>query len=264
MDGDLLLCKVTAHTREKLHASPDEVLNQAQATELSELLARRLRGEPMAYLFGEKEFYSLMFEVTPATLIPRPATETLVDVALECIGQCPDVSILELGSGCGAVAVALSVTLQRQGVTHRLCAVDSSQAALEIARGNARRHQVTSQTNHIEFLQSDWFANLGNRTFDLIVSNPPYVADDDPDLDAEVKAHEPHDALLAGPRGDECLERIISSAAQYLNPGAHLVVEHGARQAACVADLMRAHQFKTPTCVNDIEGHPRVSFARAP
>lgn len=214
------------------------------------LLTRRLAGEPIAYLVGAREFYGRPFEVSPAVLIPRPDTELLVELALAHAPPGQAVEVLDLGTGSGCIAVTLALERPLARVT----ALDRSPAALAVARRNAARLDA-----HVEFLSSDWFAALGGRRFDLIVSNPPYIAAGDPHLSRGDIRFEPLAALAAGGDGLDDLRRLTATAGAHLKPGGALLLEHGYDQADAVQALLRASGFPRPRSWTDLSGIRRVS-----
>jgi len=232
-----------AHAARTLGAEQEEYFNA--------LVTRRKAGEPVAYLTGKREFFSLEFAVTPAVLIPRPETEALVEVTLEHLAPDSTGRVLDLGTGSGCVAIAIAGRRPRA----RVVAVDASEAALEVARGNARRHAVAN----VEFMRSDWFSALGGARFDMIVANPPYVAQDDPHLGAGDLRFEPRAALAAGPGGLECIRLITAAAPQYLERAGWLAFEHGYDQAARCRELLARAGFTTLFARKDMAGIERVS-----
>jgi release factor glutamine methyltransferase len=217
------------------------------------VLARRLAGEPVAYITGRREFYGRTFEVDPAVLIPRPETEHLVELALERMPPAEAPSVLDLGTGSGCVAITLALERPRARIT----AVDRSPAALAVARRNADILNAT-----VEFLDSDWFAALGGRRFDLIVANPPYVARDDPHLARGDLRFEPPSALAAGGDGLDDLRALAAAAPAHLAPGGWLLLEHGRDQATAVRRLLHAAGFAAPATWTDLAGQPRITGAR--
>lgn len=221
-----------------------------QAAQYTALLARRLTGEPVAYLTGTREFYGREFQVTPAVLIPRPDTELLVECALARLPPEAAMSVLDLGTGSGCIAVTLA--LERPCA--RVTAVDRSADALAIARSNARALGAA-----VEFLASDWFAALGGRRFDLIVSNPPYVAVGDPHLRRGDVRFEPATALASGHDGLDDLRRLVASARDHLAPHGSLLLEHGYDQADAVRALLQASGFDQAQSWKDLAGIERVS-----
>lgn len=248
LETDHLLCFILGCERSYLYAHQEDKIDLARGRYLATLLHRRLQGVPLAYLTGSCQFFSLEFEITPTVLIPRPATETLVEVGLASMKK--RAHVLDLGTGCSAVAVAIAH--ERPDATITAC--DNDPDALALARRNAKRHGV-----EIEFVGSDWFSRLTGRRFDVIVANPPYVDRDDPALDAEVAAHEPHTALFAQDRGLACLRRIIAAAPEHLHDQGVLALEHGYNQAVSVGWSMEATGFLDLGCSHDCDGHPRVT-----
>ncbi len=248
-----LLAWVLHAPRERLVAHPETVVTPQAHAAFTALVARRQAGEPLAYLLGEKEFYGRPFRVTPDVLVPRPDTETLIDVAVECLGDCAAPRVLDLGTGSGCVAI----TLQLERSDACVIATDVSGAALAVARANA-----LSLGASVTFLQGDWFATLGpGDTFDLIVSNPPYVAAADPHLEA--LRHEPVLALTDGADGLRCLSVLIAGARTHLRQGGWLALEHGYDQAVGVGQRMHDAGFRDVTVHRDAGGQARVTAGRA-
>lgn len=239
--------------RAYLAAHPELLLEERQLQRYRTLLERRLKGEPIAYIRGRREFYGLEFKVTPAVLIPRPETEILVDAALERIPRDEGLRVLELGTGSGAVAVAIARHRPRARVT----ATERSQAALAVARENAVRLAVG-----VRFLQGDWYQPVAGERFDLIVANPPYVAQADPHLEQGDLRFEPKEALVAGEDGLKCLRSIIQNAPAYLGDGGWLVFEHGFDQAAVCCGLLAEGGFREIFSQRDLAGLVRVSGGR--
>jgi release factor glutamine methyltransferase len=254
LDAELLLGHVLGQDRSHLRAHPEATLDAAQAHRYAELVEDRRRGEPIAYLTGKREFWSLSLKVTPATLIPRPETELLVEQALALIAADADWDILDLGTGSGAIALVIAKERPRC----RIAAVDISAAALEVARDNAQRLGI----GNAEFLQGDWFSPVQERHFQVIVSNPPYVGIGDPHLAQGDLRFEPAQALSSGHDGLQDIRRIVADAASYLHVGGHLLLEHGYGQAEAVRGLMQAAGFTDARSVRDLGGHERVSLAR--
>jgi release factor glutamine methyltransferase len=251
LDAELLLAHVLKQSRSYLQGRREEALQPDSIRHYRSLLQRRVRGEPVAYLIGEREFWSLSLTVTPAVLVPRPETELAVE---RCLALRPDASglVADLGTGSGAIALALS----SERPQWHLIAIDRSEAALTVARSNAARLRIQT----IEFLQGDWFEPLGTRRCDLIVSNPPYIAAADPALDS--LRFEPTVALSPGVTGFEALQGIISHAHSHLHPGGWLVLEHGAAQGADVANALVAAGYVRVRCYADLAGHDRVTQAQ--
>ncbi len=250
LDAELLLAHVLGESRTRLKSHPERAVDPRQVASYFEAVDRRAAGEPLAYLTGRREFWSLPLAVTPAVLVPRPETELVVERAL-ALCQKPSASVADLGTGSGAIAIALAS--ERPG--WKIVATDASEEALSVARGNA----AALAPGRIEFLQGAWFAPLAGRRFDLIVSNPPYVADGDPVLAQPPLCHEPRSALVAGEDGLSCLREIIRDAPQHLHRGGWIVLEHGATQAADVARELVARGFGHVRSHRDLAGHERVT-----
>ncbi len=246
-----LLLRVLNVQRAYLLAHPEQVLDEVQQNTYDTLLQRRLRGEPIAHLLGEREFFGLNFKVTPATLIPRPETELLVELALLRMQQGRAGRILDLGTGSGAIA--LSIAHARRDA--EVVAVDASAAALQVARENAERLGIRNTS----FLQSDWFSALDGQRFDLIVSNPPYVADGDVHLGHGDVRFEPLSALASGADGLDDIRRIILAAPQHLTAKGWLLLEHGYDQAESVRALFKQNGFDDVFSEKDLAGIERVS-----
>jgi release factor glutamine methyltransferase len=249
-EGRSLLAHVLRLPRERLIAFPEAAVMPGDRAAFAGLAARRRAGEPMAYLLGEQEFYGLPFEVGPEVLIPRPATETLVDALLQHLQGRRAPRVLDLGTGSGCIAVAIA----RARPDAQVLAVDASAGALAIARRNAARHGAV-----MSFRQSDWYAQVVE-AFDAVVANPPYVREDDPHLDG--LRFEPRCALASGPDGLRDLRTIVDGAAAHLSPGGVLMVEHGYDQAADVRGRFRAAGFVGVVTRRDLQGHERVCIGR--
>lgn len=255
LDAEVLLRHVTGSTPTGLIAGADRPLGIDAIHRLNELVSRRKRGEPITYLTGEREFWSLNLRVTPATLIPRPETELLVEKALARVPPDARWNIADLGTGSGAIALAIAHERRRC----RIYACDQSAAALEVARANAARLNVAN----IEFFHGDWLAPLARYTFEMVVSNPPYVRADDPHLDNGDVRFEPRTALTGGPDGLDAIRVIIKQAFARLMPGGFLLLEHGHDQAATVTEVLTAAGFCEILCHRDLAGHDRVTECRA-
>lgn len=257
IDAELLLQAATGLTAAQLIARADEPLGEAAHSAFQNLLAQRKNGEPIAYLLGKREFYGLGFRVTPDVLIPRPETELLVDMALQKLPAGQAARVLDLGTGSGAIAVAIAVNRPKAKIT----AVEQSDAALRVAEENARQHQC----ENIECLQGSWFAPLhAGQSFDLIVCNPPYIDPADPHLGEGDVRFEPRAALVAENQGLAAYQHIIPAAQPHLVDGGWLLFEHGFSQADSVhALLAKAGMKKIETC-RDLAGHERVTLAMKP
>jgi len=256
LDARLLVEHVCGCTHADLIAHPEREMTETQARRFDELVLRRAAGEPLAYLVGNAWFYGLEFAVSPAVLIPRPDTEVLVNLAVERAQGFERPRIVDLGTGSGIVAVVLARRCPRAEVT----AVDVSAAALDVARANAATHGVS-----IRFLEGDWYAPLGDERFDLIVSNPPYVAEGDPHLALNGLPFEPPHALtdgIAGGDGLACIRRLVGEASCHLHSGGWLLMEHGYDQAVEVRRLLETAGFADVGSWPDAAGIERVSGGR--
>ena len=279
-----LLQRVLIATRASLLAHPERTLSKSEQARYQHLMQRRLSGEPIAYLLGEREFFGLLFKVTPDTLIPRPETELLVELALQRIPSHPlpasrppspasgrgvggegegnrqaergeAFRVLDLGTGSGAIA--LTIAHERPEI--EVVACDTSAAALDVARENAQRLDIAN----VAFVLSDWFQTFTEKRFDIIVANPPYVAANDPHLTRGDVRFEPVIALTSGNDGLRDIRRIISQAPAHLESGGWLLLEHGYNQAAPVRELLQQSGFVEVFSARDLAGIERVSGGRA-
>jgi len=255
VDVRVLLSFALGLSRVQLITQSERQLTAGEAERVRALLARRIAGEPVAYIVGEREFYGLAFRVTPDVLIPRPETELLVELALERLP--PGGRVLDLGTGSGAIAVAMAADTAHAKPDVRVTAVDASEAALAVARGNAAR-LLPRQT--VDFIHSDWYAALPDGArFELIVSNPPYIEQNDAHLQQGDLRFEPPDALTDHADGLSALRAIIAGAPRYLVPGGWLLMEHGYDQAEAVRALLVAAQFAQVQSWRDLAGLERVT-----
>lgn len=255
-EAELLLAHALGKTRAWLFAWPEFEPERAQRGAFERLVAARERGEPIAYLIGRREFRALDLVVTPAVLIPRPETELLVERALERIPADSDAAIADLGTGSGAIALALAHERPRA----RVLASDASADALSVARANAERLGLAN----VAFAHGDWCAALGDARFDVIVSNPPYIAAGDPHLREGDLRYEPAAALASGSDGLDAIRAIVARAPAHLREGGWLLFEHGWDQAERVRGLLAAAGFADVRSEVDIEGRDRVTLAGAP
>jgi release factor glutamine methyltransferase len=253
-DSQLLLLHVLKLGRAFLLIHREHELTAEQLAQFQQLLARRKANEPIQYILGEREFYGLRFEVNPGVLIPRPETEHLVEAALERIPVDRPSSIADIGTGSGAIAVALAHHRPLAQIT----ALDISPAALEVAKRNAIANGVGDR---VRFLESDLLNAVKGELFDMIVSNPPYIADSERDsLESQVRDYEPPEALFAGPTGLEVYRRMIPQAANSLKPGGWLLMEIGAGQHLQLQQLW--NDWNEVGFLPDLQGIPRVAVAR--
>ncbi len=258
-DAEWLLAHVLGHSRGWLYAHGDDELDAAAQARFAELLARRIAGEPVAYLVGRRGFWCFDLEVTPATLIPRPETELLVELALERLPAGRELDIADLGTGSGAIALALA----HERPAARVIATDVSVAALEVAEGNARALGL----GNIVFLQGDWIAPLKRnllrgRGFDLIASNPPYIAATDAHLGQGDLRFEPPGALASGVDGLDAIRAIVRDAPAHLAAGGWLLLEHGWDQGEAVRALLAHAGLADVGTARDLEERDRISFGR--
>lgn len=251
-----LLQAVLGVNRAWLLTHPEQILNAEERAHYTALFERRLRGEPVAYLLGEREFYGLKFMVTPATLIPRPDTELLVELALQRLPRRAGCRMLDLGTGSGAIA--LSIAHARPDI--EVTAVDTSREALDVARQNARQLGI----GNVRLLRSDWFDALQGERFDLIVSNPPYISDGDAHLAQGDLRFEPRAALASGVDGLDDIRRIVENATKHLNACGWLLFEHAYDQATQTRALLQNHGFSAIFSARDLAGIERVSGGSCP
>lgn len=244
---DQLIAHVLGCSRAYLYAHPEQAVKSSDKRRLEKLLAESMKGVPVAYLTGKCEFFSLEFTVNPQVWIPREETELLADVVRKIAPY--EGHVLELGTGSGAIAI----TLKEYSPDLTITATDINPEALNLARRNAGSRKI-------EFVLSDWFEALDGRRFDAIVSNPPYVARGDPELEANVAAYEPASALYAADNGVACLQTIIKQSPNYLVDCGQLALEHGHKQAEVVAAMMNVAGFEHVECLKDYSDLPRVSF----
>jgi release factor glutamine methyltransferase len=254
LDAEVLLQAVLEKDRAWIYAHLEADVDASHASDFTRLVAARGTGYPVAYLTGRREFWSLPLAVSRDTLIPRPETELLVESALRLMDRRTGIRILDLGTGSGAIAIALAHECPEAHVV----AVDISRAALEVAAANATGLGI----GNVQFRHSDWFASLGNERFDVIVSNPPYVDSTDPLLTGSEIRFEPRLALDGGPGGLAAIGSIVAGAPRHAAPGAVLIIEHGAAQGADVRRLLENARFADVGTARDVAGHERVTFGR--
>ncbi len=251
LDAELLLSHLLQKSRTYLIAHSELTLTQAIQRQFETLLKQRQQGMPLAYLIGEKEFWSLCLKVTTDTLIPRPETESLVEQTLALLSSRPDATLLDLGTGSGAIAIALA----HERPSWQIYASDFSKKALAVAKLNAKKYAL----ENIEFLYSNWFDALPDIQFDAIVSNPPYIASDDSHLIASEISHEPISALSSGKEGLDDIKIIVEQCPKFLKPGGLILIEHGYHQKAPVHALLNQAKLRNCFSVQDLQGHDRIS-----
>ena len=254
LEAQILIAHALGVNRAWLIGHDRDPLDPARAGAIEALLRRRLAGEPVAYLLGEREFYGRPFRVTPDVLIPRPDTELLVELALARLPEEEALDVLDIGVGSGAVAVSLALERPRCRIT----GVDISDAALRVARANAAALHA-----NVEFLAGDVYSELGGRRFHLIVSNPPYIAAADPHLQQGDLRFEPAQALASGNDGLDLIRRLVAQSPAHLEAGGWLMLEHGWDQAEAVRGLLREAGFGAVSSASDLAGHERVTGGRA-
>ncbi len=251
LDAETLLCHLLQCNSAHLAAWPEKLLDEQSHSQFNELINKRAAGEPVAYLTQHREFWSLDLMVSPATLIPRPETETLVEYVLNKFAAQAELRLLDMGTGSGAIAIALATEKPHWHIT----ASDISRDALAIARANAKQHHV----EHIHFVAGDWFQAVLQQRFDAVISNPPYIALNDPHMLRGDVQFEPASALLAGVDGMSDIRKLCTQAYQHLNPNGWLVFEHGYDQKEKVHACLNENGFENIQQLNDLAGQPRIS-----
>ncbi len=254
LDVEVLLCHVLNKSRSHLRAWPEKELLPAQQQRFIELFKQRLQGVPIAYLTGNKEFWSRDFKVDSAVLIPRPDTELLIELSLDLLANKPNPKIIDLGTGSGIIAITLAS--ERPDLT--AIATDFSDPALKVAKQNATTHQV----KNIQFLKSNWFANVTPSKLDLVISNPPYIDGSDPHLSQGDVRFEPDCALIAKDQGLEDIKIITDNARHYLKPNGTLLIEHGCDQQSAVQSIFNSLNYTNIKTHTDLSGNPRVTTAQ--
>jgi release factor glutamine methyltransferase len=258
LDAEVLLAHAMKQSRRFFYAHPEFEPDVATITIFKQLIDKRVQGVPVAHLTGNREFWSLPLKVTADTLIPRADTECLVERVLEAIVDKNEITLLDLGTGTGAIALALASERPQWTIT----GVDIIPQAVSLAQENAQRLQLSN----VQFFQSDWFAALErlspSKRFDVIVSNPPYIAPDDEHLQQGDLRFEPHSALVAADNGLADLQNIITGAKNFLTEDGYLFLEHGWQQAAEVRDLLVQHNFIAINTWQDYGGNDRVTVGR--
>ncbi|MFN3703922.1 peptide chain release factor N(5)-glutamine methyltransferase [Thermomonas sp.] len=256
VDADLLLAHVLDKPRTWLFVHAEDAVAPADAHRFRTLLARRIAGEPVAYLTGARGFWTLDLAVTPATLVPRPETELLVELALARLPDEAPVRVADLGTGSGAIALAIA----RERPRAEVVATDASRAALDVARGNAQRNGL----GNVVFRPGSWWEPLGDEVFDLIASNPPYIAEGDPHLEQGDLRFEPSMALSSGADGLDAIRTLADGAPAHLRPRGWLLLEHGWDQGPAVRALLAAAGFEAVATHRDLEQRDRVTLGRRP
>ncbi|PHS73679.1 MAG: protein-(glutamine-N5) methyltransferase, release factor-specific [Cycloclasticus sp.] len=256
LDCEVLLAYVLKKNRSYLRAWPDKTLRANEQSSFTALLMRRQTGEPVAHITGTREFWSRPFQVSPDVLIPRPETELLIEITQQKFQPHQPLNILDLGTGSGAIAITLALEFKQS----KVIAIDASSAALTIAKKNAKQLGA----NNVDFIYSDWFTNAPNNTFDLIISNPPYICNTDPHLSAGDVRFEPSSALISEQQGLRDIKHIISYAPNFMCDDSYLLFEHGYQQGNDVQSLLKSAQFKAIEQFNDLQDHTRATLGRKP
>lgn len=254
LDVEIILAKILNKTRTYLYTYPEKILTIEENNLFLELINQRAKSYPIAYLTGEKEFYSFTLNVNNKTLIPRPETEMLVDKALEYLDKTKSLTILELGTGSGAIAIAIAKSCPNW----KIIAIDKSIDAIKTAQKNATKLNALN----IEFKISDWFSNLNGLVFDAIISNPPYISANDKHLFMGDVQFEPIEALVGGVNGLECLNQIIHQSVNYLKNNGILLLEHGFDQKLAVNEILQKCGYQDINCWQDMQMQDRISMGR--
>lgn len=254
LDAEILLCSVLKCGRAHLYTYPEQNLSSTEINSFNKLIVLRAEGHPIAHLIQQKEFWSLELKVTTDTLIPRPETEVLVEAALNLIPKESSYSVLELGTGTGAISIAIASDRHLANIT----ATDIKDSALQVAQLNTDSHQL----NNITFEKANWFNIKNIDTYDLIVSNPPYISIDDPHLRQGDVRFEPESALVSGKEGLDDIYIIIAGAKKYLNTNGWLLLEHGYQQGKAVRQLLNENNFSTISTLKDYSNLDRVSIGQ--
>ncbi|MDC9729581.1 MAG: peptide chain release factor N(5)-glutamine methyltransferase [Methyloprofundus sp.] len=254
LDVEILLCHTLNKDRSHLRAWPEKKLTDEQLKQFKQLFDQRLQGLPIAYLTGKREFWSRDFITTPAVLIPRPETETLIELCFDLIPKTPNMSLLDLGTGSGIIAITLAAEFK----SAQVIAVDKSSEALAVAQQNA----TLNNTKNIEFIQSDWFAQVPQQQFNFILSNPPYINPADPHLQQGDVRFEPSTALVAENHGLQDIMSIAKQSKDFLKPNGYLILEHGYDQQQPVHEILTAQHYSNIHCLPDLAGQARVSYAQ--
>ncbi|TAN65175.1 MAG: peptide chain release factor N(5)-glutamine methyltransferase [Methylobacter sp.] len=254
LDAEILLCLTLNKQRSHLRAWPDKPLLPEHLSTFNSFLEQRKKGIPVAYITGNREFWSRDFQVSPDVLIPRPDTELLIELSLKLIPADEAIKIIDLGTGSGIIAITLAAERPHADVV----ATDFSLAALRIARLNADKHHI----NNIQFYQSNWFTDVPKTQFNLIVSNPPYIDEDDSHLQQGDVRFEPRTALCAAEQGLSDIKIIAAAARNYLKSGGHLLIEHGYNQLQQVQALFKDLHYDKVQTYTDLSGQPRVTYGQ--
>lgn len=255
LEAEMLLMDILSQPRSYLYTETKQLLTIEQLNQFNMSIARRRQGEPIAYITGKKEFWSLMLTVTPDVLIPRPETELLVETALNIASATKQssIKIADLGTGTGAIALALA----SECPIWQLTATDKNGSALQVARKNAQDLEI----NNISFYEGNWCTALPHSDFDMVISNPPYIALTEWEVYASGLVYEPSTALVSGQDGLDAIREISSQARHYIKPGGYLLIEHGFLQGSAVREIFRQDGYEGIRTVRDLAGHERLTIA---
>jgi len=256
LDAEILFCDVMQFNRSRIYSHPEQIIPDDKSALFQSLIKQRQKGHPIAYLTGKKEFWSLELAINEDTLIPRPETELLVETALQIIPASAAFNILDLGTGCGAIAIAIA----SERPNCKIVATDISENVLTMAKRNAETHHL----KNIQFYHSDWYQNISLQSFDLIVSNPPYIKQDDEHLSQGDVRFEPEHALVAGADGLQAINMILENAKRYLASDAYLLIEHSYDQKSLVQEAFKKHNFKQLKTFQDLSGQDRMTQGQSP
>ena len=255
LDAELLICHVLDIPKTKLITDAEQSIQNDNLTAINELVQQRINGLPVAYLVGYRDFWTLRLKVTPATLIPRPETELLVETAMTLFERDESIDVIDLGTGTGAIALSIASERPNWHIT----ATDTSHDALAVAIENAEANQL----HNVTLMQSHWFDNIAdNATYDLVISNPPYVPEDAEHLHGRGVRYEPPNALRAGPDGLSEIRIIIPESKKHLNKNSWLLLEHGFDQGEKVMTLFKEHGFQNIQQKQDLAGHTRITYGQ--
>lgn len=253
LDAEILLQSVLGCDRSHFYSHPEKMVPDDKLESYQSLLSLRAKGTPVAYLTGQKEFWSLTLKVTDDTLIPRPETELLVEHALELIPDDAPLNVLDMGTGTGAIALSIA----RERPQLNIIASDISERTLDIARSNAKLNKISN----VKFIHSNWFSEIKDGPFDLIICNPPYIAEQDTHLQEGDVRYEPRQALVSGPEGLDDLRIIIQQSPDFLKHGGHMLLEHGYQQGQKITELLKSFHYSEINILRDMAGHHRSTTA---
>jgi len=256
LDAEILFCDVMQFNRSRIYSHPEQIVPDDKSVLFQSLIAQRQQGRPIAHLTGKKEFWSLQLAINEYTLIPRPETELLVETALQLVPDDTTFNILDLGTGSGAIAIAIA----SERPNCKIVATDINTNALTMAKKNAETYQL----QNIQFYISDWYRDIPSQSFDLIVSNPPYIKQDDEHLSQGDVRFEPEIALVAGADGMQAINMILENAKNYLASDAYLLIEHGYDQRSLVEEAFLKHDFKQLKTFQDLSGQDRMTIGQSP